>query len=265
MVSTSTRNVISLSFASKLRLKKNHLRNGSFVAQLEGMSRKWAFLAVAALLSGCAGNHSDNPAARANQEPVAPPPTAAAPMRPAPAPELAETLNEPPIAEIEIPEGVTVKVRLDEPLNTRRNRAGDSFRATLASPVEHEGRMLLPAGTAFRGHVTASDASGRMSGRAVLGVRLDSFIYEGREYRVQTNRVVRTSAAHKKRNLGFILGGSGIGAAIGAIAGGGKGAAIGAAAGAGGGTAAAAATGKKEIALPAETLLSFSLSEPVTL
>jgi hypothetical protein len=50
----------------------------------------------------------------------------------------------------------------------------------------------------------------------------------------------------------------------GVSAGGGKGALIGAALGAGAGTAGSAYTGEKEIVLPAESALSFTLTEPVT-
>ena len=61
--------------------------------------------------------------------------------------------------------------------------------------------------------------------------------------------------------------GTGIGAAagagLGAIFGGGKGAAIGALAGGGAGTAGTAFTGNKQIVLPAESLLTFKLDQPV--
>ena len=57
-----------------------------------------------------------------------------------------------------------------------------------------------------------------------------------------------------------VIGGTAaVGAFIGALAGGGKGAAIGAGAGAGAGTAGAAATGKKDVRLPAEAVVSFTL------
>jgi hypothetical protein len=54
-----------------------------------------------------------------------------------------------------------------------------------------------------------------------------------------------------------------LGALIGGLAGGGKGAAIGAVAGGGAGAAGAAYTGNKEILLPAESAVAFTLSEPL--
>ena len=90
----------------------------------------------------------------------------------------------------------------------------------------------MPRGTEFTGHITQSDASGRLKGRAILVVTRDSFRLNGKEYRVYTGSVERFSAAHKKRNLGFIGEATGLGAALGAIAGGAKRALIGAAVGA---------------------------------
>lgn len=164
-----------------------------------------------------------------------------------------------------IPSGTPLHVRIDESIDTRRNRAGDGFSATLSQPVEHNGRVLIPAGTVFRGHVTSASASGRLKGRAQLGIALDSFRLNGRQYRVTTTSVDRVSEAHKKRNGFLIGGGAGLGAAIGAIAGGGKGALIGAGAGAGAGTAGAAFTGKKEVGIGAETPLRFTLRSAVEL
>ncbi|MCX6630355.1 MAG: hypothetical protein NTW28_22275 [Candidatus Solibacter sp.] len=162
-----------------------------------------------------------------------------------------------------IPVGTPLHVRVDEAIDTRRNSAGDEFSATLSEPIELDGRALVPAGTVFAGHVTTAAASGRMKGRAVLGLKLDSFRLNQKEYPVETSSVQRVSAAHKKRNAVLIGGGAGLGAAIGALAGGGKGALIGAGAGAGAGTAGAAATGKRQVAIGAETALRFTLRAPV--
>lgn len=164
-----------------------------------------------------------------------------------------------------IPKGTALRVRIDETVDTKRNRAGDEFRASLAEPIVLEGKTVVPRGTPFVGHVTESQASGRLEGRAELALTLDSFQLEGKDYRVHTGNIDRVSAAHKKHNIEMIGGGAGLGALIGGIAGGGKGALIGAGAGAGAGTAGAAATGKKEIGVSAESLLTFPLEKAVTL
>ena len=60
-------------------------------------------------------------------------------------------------------------------------------------------------------------------------------------------------------------GGAAGGALIGGIAGGGKGAGIGALLGAGVGLVGGAFTGNNQIELPAETILTFALTQPLTL
>ena len=174
--------------------------------------------------------------------------------------------QEQPVArDVELRTGTIVAVRLNRALSTVRNRTGDTFEASLDEPVVVNDVDVLPHGTKFTGHVTASQASGRLEGRAVLGITLDAFETKGRRYSIRTSLNTRTTEAHKKRNVEVVGGGAGVGAVIGALAGGGKGAAIGAAVGAGAGTGVAAATGKKEIEVPAETLFRFSLKGPVTI
>jgi hypothetical protein len=164
-----------------------------------------------------------------------------------------------------IPAGTLVRIRLAQSVDTQRNRAGDPFSATLDRPIHVGEKMLVPKGTPFNGHVTASDASGRLKGRATLGVTLDSFELNGKSHKIETSSQTRASAGHKKRNGILIGGGAGLGAALGAMAGGGKGALIGAGAGAAAGTAGAAATGKANVAFPVETPLTFSLKSAVTI
>jgi hypothetical protein len=165
--------------------------------------------------------------------------------------------------QLELPSGAIVAVRLDRALSTLRNSAGDTFAATLVEPVLVDGTEALPRGTRFTGHVTVSAASGRLTGRAVLGITLDAFDTNGHHYPVRTSLNTKTTEAHRKRNIEIIGGGAGIGALIGGLTGGGKGAGIGAAAGAGAGTGVAAATGTKEVEIPARTLFQFSLKNSV--
>jgi len=175
------------------------------------------------------------------------------------------TEGAPASGDLVIPQGTVFRVRIDQSIDTRRNRPGNRFQATLAEPVLHNGATLLPRGTRFSGHVMESKPSGRLKGRAVLSLTLDSFRSNGREYEVNTRGTTRVSGRHKKRNLVLIGGGAGTGAGIGAIAAGGFGALVGAAAGGVAGTATAVFTGKKNVSVPAETLMAFPLRSSVRL
>jgi hypothetical protein len=148
-------------------------------------------------------------------------------------------------------------------MDTKYDRAGERFTATLNTPVAVDGRAAIPRGTLFTGHLTYAAHSGRFKGRAVIGLTLDSFTLDNETYRIDTGSDVRSSKRHRKRNFLFIGGGAGGGAAIGAIAGGGAGALIGAGAGAVAGATTAFFTGRKDISVPAETLLTFRLRQSV--
>ncbi len=164
---------------------------------------------------------------------------------------------------VTVPRGTAVRVRLSHAVSTKTNRPGDGFRATLDSPLVIGGKTVLPRGAEVRGAIKESEESGRLKGRAVLVLSLQSVVWQGRIHALTTETHRSVSADHKKRNAFLIGGGSGVGALLGGIFGGGKGALIGAGAGAGAGTAGAAATGKREIRIPAESVLTFRLREPL--
>jgi hypothetical protein len=96
-----------------------------------------------------------------------------------------------------------------------------------------------------------------------MELALVSFQLNGATYPIETGPKTRVSGSHKKRNLALIGGGGGVGAAIGAIAHGGAGALIGGGAGVAAGATAALVTGRKNVTLPAETPLVFSLRDKV--
>jgi hypothetical protein len=96
--------------------------------------------------------------------------------------------------------GTNVHVRLAQTIDTKRNRTGERFSATLDQPILIGKRVAVPRGTPFEGHVVMSAEAGRFKGRAALALRLDSFSLNGVRYDVNTNRLVRVSKGHKKRN-----------------------------------------------------------------
>ena len=198
-------------------------------------------------LTGCEPAESPKPAGAAQAAPAA----QIANPRPSPAPEVV------------VPRGMALRVRLSHAVSTEASRPGDRFAATLDEPLVIDGKTLLPKGTGVRGTIQESDDSGRLRGRAILALTLESVEWNGRTYALRTETHRRVSASHKKRNAVLVGGASGVGALIGGIAGGGKGALIGAGAGAVAGTAGAGATGKREIRIPAESVLGFRLREPL--
>lgn len=107
--------------------------------------------------------------------------------------------------------------------------------------------------------VVESDDGGRVKGRARLALRVTGI--NGLDARTGVYAV--QARATKKKDAARIGVGSGLGAAIGAIAGGGKGAAIGAAAGGGAGTGVVLATRGEPAIIPAESILTFKLTDPI--
>jgi hypothetical protein len=164
-----------------------------------------------------------------------------------------------------IPESTAIHVTLDQALASNQSRPGDHFEATVSEPVIVDGKTVIPQGASAEGLVVDARPSGRLMGRAHLQLALESVAVGGENYGVRTSSKWRSGGDHKKRNWAWIGGGAGGGALIGALAGGGKGALIGGPIGAGAGTTVALLTGKKDIHLRPETLLTFKLSEPVTI
>lgn len=166
--------------------------------------------------------------------------------------------------EVSVPAGTDLEVRLRESIATNRDVSGDSFEATMAQPVVIDGKTVIPKDAPVKGRIVSVRESGRLTGVARMRLELKSVEIDGSEYALNTSDYSRHGGNHRKRNWAFIGGGAGGGALIGALAAGGKGAAIGGPIGAGAGIAAATLTGKKDFVLPAETLLTFELVEPVS-
>jgi hypothetical protein len=164
---------------------------------------------------------------------------------------------------VTVPSGKVLTIRLSDAVGSKISQPGKSFGGSLTRAVEMNGETVIPAGAKVSGEVVDAKPLGRFAGGALLQLRLNSVRINGEEMPVQTATFTQTLKGKGKRTAVMAGGGAGLGALIGGLAGGGKGAAIGAAAGAGAGTAGTAFTGNKEIELPAESAVAFTLKAPL--
>lgn len=164
---------------------------------------------------------------------------------------------------ITIPDTTVLDVTLDTSLASDTSRAEDAVRGTLDSPVVIDEVTVIPSGSALTGHVTGAKESGKIKGRAELGLRFDRVSVGAVTYDISTKPLYYVAEGTKKDDAVKIGIGAAAGAMIGAITGGKKGAAIGTAVGAGGGTAVVLATDGDEIRLASGRKLKVALTDPL--
>ncbi len=162
-----------------------------------------------------------------------------------------------------VPSGTAITISLGSSIGSKLSKPGDTFAGSVAKDVMVGDAVAIPQGADISGTVADAKALGKFKGGAVLQVRLDSIRVKGADVPVQAAARSFSEKGKGKRTAVLTGGGAALGGIIGALAGGGKGAAIGAAAGAGAGAGGSAFTGNKEIVLPAESDLTFELSQPL--
>jgi hypothetical protein len=149
-------------------------------------------------------------------------------------------------------------------IDSEKNQTGETFRATLNSPLSVEGEVAIPAGYDVEGHLVEVKSAGKFAGQSVVILQLDRISVGSKSYSIQTDQYKREGSSRGKNTAAKVGAGAAIGAIIGGIAGGGKGAGIGAAAGGGLGGGVQAATKGQQIKLPSETVVNFTLQNPLT-
>jgi len=85
----------------------------------------------------------------------------------------------------EIPQGTHLLLRMVNSINTRTAADGDQVYFRTASPIAADGRILIPAGSYVQGSVSLAKRSGKVSGRAELGIRIETLtLASGKVYKI---------------------------------------------------------------------------------
>lgn len=189
------------------------------------------------------------------------------------APMVSEIAPTPPIApaerefvEVVLPASSVIGLQVETSLSTERARVEDRVDARVTRDVTADGRIAIPAGSRVIGSVMLVEPGGKIKERARLGVRFHTLVFaDGTEVPIRAEPIYREGESPSGESARKIGGAAVGGAILGAILGGGKGAMLGGAAGAAGGTAATMAGGRNPASLPAGTVVTVRLTEPVAL
>jgi outer membrane lipoprotein SlyB len=170
-----------------------------------------------------------------------------------------------------VPDGIQMKLRLTDQINTKTNKEGDRFTAVVLDPSDYSDAIV-------EGHIAKLNRSGKATGKTELALAFDSIrMRDGRSGRfaaqvekVYESETVKTvdeegnveTGSRTKDTATRSVGGAAIGAIIGGIAGGGKGAAIGAAVGAGVGVGSVFIQGGKDLVLEPGTEILIRSAAP---
>ncbi len=192
--------------------------------------------------------------------------SAVAQQYPQTAPQGAQTVN---VQNDTIPSGTQLSVRTDEQISADAQSVGQTYQGEIAQDVmDQNGRVVIPKGSPARLTI-ANMSSGTMGvGNNQVALALQSVTVNGRDLLLQSD----TQTASGDRGIGankrtgeYVGGGAVLGTVIGAVAGGAKGAILGAVLGGAAGGTAQVLTRGKEVKVPAESVLTFRLDQPVSL
>jgi hypothetical protein len=161
---------------------------------------------------------------------------------------------------VEVPVGTEIDVRLQNALNSGTAQVEDRFEGATLADVTVDGRLAIPAGSIFRGVVTAVEPGTRTNRTSKITVSFDQVTLNGRSYPIRGTVTQAIEGEGIRGEAGRTAAGAGVGAIIGGILGGFKGALAGILIG-GGGTI--AATEGKEVELPQGSVLRVRMDSPV--
>jgi len=163
--------------------------------------------------------------------------------------------------------GTRIRVQMDNEINSEVSDVNDTFTVTLAEPFKVRESIVIPAGTVIEGRVTKVEAASLGGKDGEMTVKFETIRFsngEKREIEAVLANQLKTSRSSKAAIL-TVIGGTALGALIGAVSKSSNGALIGAGIGAGAGTAVAFARKGKDVRIKADEKFEIELAREVTL
>jgi len=159
--------------------------------------------------------------------------------------------------------GTRLAILTNEQIDSNNANSNQIYSGQVDQDVtDNAGEIIISRGSSAELVIRTYSSSNDMT------LDVQAITVNGRRYRISTaplRKTGRNGLGMNKRTAEMVGGGALIGTIIGAVVGHGKGAAIGAAVGAAGGAGAQVLTKGKQVSIPAETVLTFSLNNSVTL
>jgi hypothetical protein len=184
-----------------------------------------------------------------------------------------------PLASNELAIGTRFQTALHTPISTKITPVGTSFSTVLATNIERDGHVLVPAGTEITGRISQIRGGRRIGGNASIRLQPESLLFpDGSQYHLRAQVVAigealdshlnaeGTILANSHTKTTAIIGGATTATAVitGAMIGGGVGAVVGLGIGAGAGTILWLRQDRQEM-LAEGTEITFALDEPLSL
>lgn len=169
-----------------------------------------------------------------------------------------------PPAELTLPTGTWITVRVDQTLSSDNSLPGAVFTTTLVQPLVVDGFVVARRGQVVAGEVAYAQRAGRAKGTSSLGLELTEIsLVDGHQVPVLTEWIEYEGPTGVENDVATIATVTGLGAAIGAAVDGGSGAGYGALAGAAASTIGILSTRGKAVEIYPESLLTFRTLAPV--
>jgi hypothetical protein len=144
--------------------------------------KHWLALAAAAVLTaaGCSKTATDEASNPAKQSDTAKP---AAPAKPALAAKATVAAKVPEPILVTVPKGTEISAATRQTLATDKNKVGDTFTASLTTPIQVDGKTVIPKGAQVNCRIVKVR-------KHELKVTLASVIIHGKSYPLDTNSII---------------------------------------------------------------------------